>query len=247
MGWYYNILGLKLNKKTSYWSKTGFFFSVKNQNKFSSQNIVISSQNSVPKYRTKEHEQVFWIHIISTQAFPSEISYGTFHQLLYCVNNFVMFFENETNLKSDPRFICFSWILIKNCLYVFGRNYYEMWNYRTGISLTFLWRLHLTFDDRHFMTKNEQIWQKSFTNSQSVTDIIEVITQKRNQTTPQCGQLQSQLEVAFEFQIILRGIWKLYSPIHSQFKHPLVKSPSDFTWLATVKCLLPTINLFLAS
>jgi hypothetical protein len=56
------------------------------------------------------------------------------------------------------------------------------------------------------MTKNEQIWQKSFTNSQSVTDIIEVITQKRNQTTPQCSQLQSQNKVAFEFQIILWGI-----------------------------------------
>ena len=65
------------------------------------------------------------------------------------------------------------------------------------------------------MTKNEQIWQKSFTNSQSVTDIIEVITQKletvkkRNQTTPQCSQLQSQNKVAFEFQIILWGIWKI--------------------------------------
>ena len=33
-------------KQTSYWSKTGYFFSVKNHNKF-------SSQNKVPKYRTK--------------------------------------------------------------------------------------------------------------------------------------------------------------------------------------------------
>ena len=171
------------------------------------------SQNIVPKNMNKSFE--YFRIIISTQ----EIFYGTwimyviftFHQLLYCLNNFIMFFENETNLKSDPRFSCFSWILIKNCLYIFGRHYYKMWNYITGISLTFLWRLHLTFDDRHFMTKNEQIWQKSFTNSQSVTDIIEVITQKRNQTTSQCGQLQSQLEVAFEFQIqiILWGILKL--------------------------------------
>ena len=49
--------------------------------------------------------------------------------------------------------------------------------------------------------KTNKSGKKSFTNSQSVTDIIEVITQKRNQTTPQCGQLQSQLEVAFKFQI----------------------------------------------
>ena len=60
LGWYYNILGWKLSKQTSYWSKTGFFFSVKNHNKFSSQNIVISSQNNVPKYHTKEHEQAFY-------------------------------------------------------------------------------------------------------------------------------------------------------------------------------------------
>ena len=39
LGWYYNILGWKLSKQTSYWSKTGFFFSVKNHN-FSSQNII---------------------------------------------------------------------------------------------------------------------------------------------------------------------------------------------------------------
>jgi hypothetical protein len=48
----------KLSKQTSYWSKTGFSFSVKNHNKFSSKNMVISSQNNVPKYHTKGHEQV---------------------------------------------------------------------------------------------------------------------------------------------------------------------------------------------
>ena len=37
-----------------------FFSQLENQNKFSTQNIVISSQNNVPKYLTKEHEQVFW-------------------------------------------------------------------------------------------------------------------------------------------------------------------------------------------
>ena len=26
-GWYYNILGWKLSKQTSYWSQTGFFLS----------------------------------------------------------------------------------------------------------------------------------------------------------------------------------------------------------------------------
>ena len=49
----------KLSKQTSYWSKTGFSFSVKNHNKFSSQNLVISSQNNVPKYRTRGHEQAY--------------------------------------------------------------------------------------------------------------------------------------------------------------------------------------------
>ena len=63
LGWYYNIFGWKLSKQTSYWSKTGFFFSVKNHNNFSSQNIVISSQNNVPKFRIKGHEQVFNISL----------------------------------------------------------------------------------------------------------------------------------------------------------------------------------------
>ena len=68
---YYDILGQKfvmiIGKQTSYWSKTGFFLSlpvkkVKN-NKFSSQNIVISSQNNVPKKRTGRHEQVYRLRI----------------------------------------------------------------------------------------------------------------------------------------------------------------------------------------
>ena len=48
---YVNLLSY-LGKQTSYWSKTGFFqfASLKvNNNKFSSQNFVISSQNYVPK------------------------------------------------------------------------------------------------------------------------------------------------------------------------------------------------------
>ena len=53
LGWYYDILGWKLCKQTSYWSKTGFYFSVKNHDKFSSQNIVL-----------KGHEQVFSTHPI---------------------------------------------------------------------------------------------------------------------------------------------------------------------------------------
>ena len=55
------ILGWKFNKQTSYWSKTGFFLSVKNHDKFSSQNIIRSSQNNVGNYRTEGHEQVFSI------------------------------------------------------------------------------------------------------------------------------------------------------------------------------------------
>ena len=47
----------KLTKETSYWSKP-VFFSVKNHNKFSSQNFVISSQNNFPTYRIKGHEPV---------------------------------------------------------------------------------------------------------------------------------------------------------------------------------------------
>ena len=61
LGWYYNILGWKLSKQTSYWSKTGFFFSVKNHNKISSQNLVNSSQNNVWKYRSNGHEQVLTV------------------------------------------------------------------------------------------------------------------------------------------------------------------------------------------
>ena len=50
----------KLSNQTSYWSKTGFSFSVNNHNKFSFQNmVIISYQNNVPKYRTKGHEQVW--------------------------------------------------------------------------------------------------------------------------------------------------------------------------------------------
>jgi len=47
LGWYYDILGWKLCKQTSYWSKTGFSFSVKNHNKFSSQNIVLKGHEQV--------------------------------------------------------------------------------------------------------------------------------------------------------------------------------------------------------
>ena len=46
LGWYYNILEWKLSKQTSYWCKT-VFFSLKNHNKF-------SSQNNVPKYSKKD-------------------------------------------------------------------------------------------------------------------------------------------------------------------------------------------------
>ena len=40
-----------------FWDET-VFFSLKNHNKISSQNIVISSQKNVPKYHAKGHEQV---------------------------------------------------------------------------------------------------------------------------------------------------------------------------------------------
>ena len=56
-GWYFETLFWDKNllwylgKQTSYWSKTGFFLSLpvekENNNKFSSQNFVISSQNNV--------------------------------------------------------------------------------------------------------------------------------------------------------------------------------------------------------
>ena len=42
----------------SYWFKTVLFLLVESHNKFSSQNIVTSSQNNIRKYRTKAHEQV---------------------------------------------------------------------------------------------------------------------------------------------------------------------------------------------
>jgi hypothetical protein len=47
----------KQSKQTSYSSKTSFFSQLKIIVKFSSQNIVISSQNYIPKHRTKGHEQ----------------------------------------------------------------------------------------------------------------------------------------------------------------------------------------------
>ena len=53
------ILGGKLGEQTSYWSKAVFFLSVKNHIKFSSQNIVTSSQNNVQNYRTNGH---LWIN-----------------------------------------------------------------------------------------------------------------------------------------------------------------------------------------
>ena len=58
LGWYYNILGWKLSEKLLVGPKQ-VFFSVGNHNKFSSQNIIISSQNNVPKYHTKGHEQIY--------------------------------------------------------------------------------------------------------------------------------------------------------------------------------------------
>ena len=67
LGWYYNNLGqnfvMIIGKQTSYWSKTGFFFlslPVKkvNDNEFSSQFRVTSSQNNVQNYHTTGHEQV---------------------------------------------------------------------------------------------------------------------------------------------------------------------------------------------
>ena len=72
-----HYFGVKIDKQTSYWSKSGFFFSVKNDNKFSSQNIVVSSQNNVPKYRIKEQEQVL-ILIICTclHSLVHSISYS---------------------------------------------------------------------------------------------------------------------------------------------------------------------------
>ena len=57
LGWYYDILGWKLSKQTSYWSKTGFFSSVK-KIIMNFHKIVISSRNNVPKYRIKGHEQL---------------------------------------------------------------------------------------------------------------------------------------------------------------------------------------------
>ena len=55
-------MGWKLSKQTSYWSKTGFFFSVKNHNTFWSQNIVIPSQSNAQKYHNKGHEQALCLH-----------------------------------------------------------------------------------------------------------------------------------------------------------------------------------------
>ena len=62
LGWYYHILGRKfvmiIGKQTSYWSKTGLCLSLPvkkvNNNKFSSQNIVISSQNNVSKNNVQD-------------------------------------------------------------------------------------------------------------------------------------------------------------------------------------------------
>jgi hypothetical protein len=54
LGWYYDI------KQTTYWSETGCVFSVKNHTNFSSQNIVISSQNNIPKYGNNGHEQLLF-------------------------------------------------------------------------------------------------------------------------------------------------------------------------------------------
>jgi hypothetical protein len=62
LGWYYNMLEWKLSKQTSYWSKTGFPFSGKNRNNFSSRTILMSSQHNVPKYHTKGHEQITSLH-----------------------------------------------------------------------------------------------------------------------------------------------------------------------------------------
>ena len=49
----------KLSKQTSYWSRTDFFSQLKTKTIFSSQIIMILSQNNIRKYRTKGHEQVW--------------------------------------------------------------------------------------------------------------------------------------------------------------------------------------------
>ena len=58
--WYY-ILGWKLSKQTSYWSKTGFFFSVKKVN-----NIFIPNyRDIIPKYHTKMSYKRTWTSLKS--------------------------------------------------------------------------------------------------------------------------------------------------------------------------------------
>ena len=83
LGWYYNILGWKLSKQTSYWSKTGFCFSVKNHN-------IFLSQNNVPKYCTKGHEQVSSSHLMRIPLFQNSTSvrFGKKSQNIHLTQNY---------------------------------------------------------------------------------------------------------------------------------------------------------------
>ena len=66
---------IKIQKRQQYLGMNiipDIFFSVKNHNKFSSQVIVISSQNNIPKYCNKGHKQVL---MLSTTIRLSVLTY----------------------------------------------------------------------------------------------------------------------------------------------------------------------------
>ena len=65
-------LGMKIKETIFLLVQNSFFFSVKNHNKFSSQNIIISSQNNVPKYHNKGHEQRV-VHVVLVSLFGRPI------------------------------------------------------------------------------------------------------------------------------------------------------------------------------
>ena len=82
-----NCCGIFLNEITQPFQPQHKFHkkTEKNQNKFSSQNIVISSQNNVPKYRTKGHEQVSKHardFASSKKSIPSRVLKGSKGQLI---------------------------------------------------------------------------------------------------------------------------------------------------------------------
>ena len=77
LGWYYDILGWKLCKQTSYWSKTGFFSQLKIILNFHPK---ITSQNFVPKDMNKSiHNRQKW----KQQLIPRKRKYFQFQFKTY--------------------------------------------------------------------------------------------------------------------------------------------------------------------